>query len=47
MLKTYVSKWGNSLSVRLPKAICDMLNWKKGQALIIEVKDETIILRKG
>ena len=33
-----VSKWGNSLAVRLPKAVLDKLNLREGQRLDIIVE---------
>jgi len=41
---TKVSKWGNSLGVRLPKTIIDNLHLKDGSSVIIEKKDGTIII---
>jgi antitoxin MazE len=38
-----VSKWGNSLAVRLPKALVDELGLKAGDALnVVAVKDGAI-----
>jgi antitoxin MazE len=32
-----VSKWGNSLAVRLPSAVVDALKLKEGDEIVIEV----------
>jgi antitoxin MazE len=38
-----VSKWGNSLAVRLPKALVDQLGLKEGDELnVVAAKDGTI-----
>ena len=38
-----ISKWGNSLAVRLPKALVDQLGLKEGDELnIVAAKDGTI-----
>ncbi|MGB8401888.1 AbrB/MazE/SpoVT family DNA-binding domain-containing protein [Bradyrhizobium sp.] len=38
-----ISKWGNSLAVRLPKALVDQLGLKEGDELnVVAVKDGTI-----
>jgi antitoxin MazE len=34
-----VSKWGNSLAVRLPRAIVETLGLKEGDEIAIEVAD--------
>jgi antitoxin MazE len=41
---TKVSKWGNSLGVRLPKAIIDNLHLKDGSSVVIEKRDGAIII---
>jgi antitoxin MazE len=35
-----VSKWGNSLAVRLPASVVDALNLKEGDAIEIQVAAE-------
>jgi antitoxin MazE len=38
-----VSKWGNSLAVRLPKALVDQLGLKEGDELnVVAAKDNTV-----
>ena len=41
--KMQVSKWGNSLAVRLPKALVDQLGLKEGDELnVVAAKDGTV-----
>ncbi len=35
-----VSKWGNSLAVRLPKAVIDALGLKEGDQIEIKILDD-------
>ena len=38
-----ISKWGNSLAVRLPKALVDQLGLKEGDELnVVAAKDSTV-----
>ena len=37
-----VSKWGNSLAVRLPAAVVDALNLKEGDEIEIYIADERL-----
>ena len=46
MLKLKVSRWGNSLAVRLPVKICEMLEISDGDKLILTVKDGEMVLQK-
>lgn len=39
-----VSKWGNSLAIRIPKNIADKMNLKAGMAISIDVTDDNIIV---
>jgi len=47
MLKLKVSRWGNSLAVRLPVKICEMLEISDGDKLILTVKDGEMVLQKN
>ncbi|GET29821.1 AbrB/MazE/SpoVT family DNA-binding domain-containing protein [Prolixibacter sp. SD074] len=40
----YIKKWGNSLGLRLPKAILDEVKLKEGSKLDISTKDGSIYL---
>lgn len=41
-----VSKWGNSLGIRIPLAIVEALSIKGGDTISYEVKNNSVILRK-
>ncbi len=44
-MRTKVQKWGNSLSVRIPKAVADQAGLKDQDPLEIEVRDNNVLLR--
>lgn len=44
-MEVRVSNWGNSLGVRLPKAIVDELGLAAGQSVQLELQDKTVVLR--
>jgi antitoxin MazE len=44
MITQKITKWGNSLGIRLPQPIVQQSGWKEGEQLAITVKDEQIIL---
>ena len=46
MLKLKVSRWGNSLALRLPLKICELLEISDGDNLILTVKDGKMTLEK-
>ncbi|MEC4983620.1 MAG: AbrB/MazE/SpoVT family DNA-binding domain-containing protein [Oscillatoria sp. PMC 1068.18] len=39
-----VSRWGNSLAIRIPKNIADKINLKEGTAISIAVTDNNIVI---
>ncbi|MEN8149865.1 MAG: AbrB/MazE/SpoVT family DNA-binding domain-containing protein [Planctomycetota bacterium] len=39
-----VRKWGNSLGIRIPKAIAEMLSISDGSELELEVRDGVLLL---
>lgn len=41
-----IQKWGNSQGIRIPRYILEQINWDVDEILNIEVKDNTIVLRK-
>jgi antitoxin MazE len=45
MPKTQVAKWGNSLAVRIPKAVAEQANLQEGDAIVIEASGGRIELR--
>lgn len=44
VMRTAVQKWGNSLSVRLPKAVTEQVGLKESDALDIEIEDNRVVL---
>lgn len=44
-MQVRVSRWGNSLAVRLPKVVASDLRLEEGQALDIVVEDDSLRLR--
>ena len=45
MTEVVVSKWGNSLAVRLPKQLAELLALTEGQTVEMEAKGSVIELR--
>jgi antitoxin MazE len=43
-VRTHISKWGNSLAVRLPKPFVDELGLGEGSEVEITVRDGRLIL---
>jgi len=43
-MKTAVRKWGNSLAVRLPKAVAESVELYEGTPVAIEKKDGRLLL---
>jgi antitoxin MazE len=42
-----VSKWGNSLAVRLPKSLVEQLGLKEGDELnLVDVVERTLVVQK-
>lgn len=46
MTQVAIRAWGNSQGIRLPKDILEKLHLKVSDVLEIEIKDDTIVLRK-
>lgn len=44
-MQVRISKWGNSLAVRLPKELAEKLALKEGQSVEVSIKDRTLNLR--
>ncbi|MFS0644028.1 AbrB/MazE/SpoVT family DNA-binding domain-containing protein [Siminovitchia sp. 179-K 8D1 HS] len=40
-----VQKWGNSLAIRLPKALCQAVNIKEGKEVDLSIKEDAIIIK--
>jgi antitoxin MazE len=45
MPKAQLAKWGNSLAVRIPKAVAEQAHLQEGDAILIEVAKGHIELR--
>jgi antitoxin MazE len=46
-MKTQLSRWGNSLAVRIPKHVASAAKWKAGDDIEVEVEDSgTVKLQK-
>ncbi len=43
-MRTTIQKWGNSLSVRLPKAVTEKVGLKESDSIEIEVHDNKVVL---
>ena len=41
-MQARISKWGNSLAVRLPKEMAERLSLKEGQTVNISIEDQAI-----
>lgn len=44
-MRTEVSKWGNSLAVRLPKAVAEELSLEEGTPVEIVAEDRALVVR--
>jgi antitoxin component of MazEF toxin-antitoxin module len=45
-METVISNWGNSLGVRIPKAISDLYNLKDKTRVKVEAQEDYIIITK-
>ncbi len=45
-MKTKVSKWGNSMGVRLPKYVIQQLKLTSNSEVEISIEGDTLVLRK-
>ncbi len=41
-----ISKWGNSLGIRIPAAVADALSIRNGDTMNYELKNDSIVLSK-
>lgn len=44
-MKAKISKWGNSLAIRLPKAAIDSLRVREGEAVELVIEDRAVVIR--
>ena len=47
MVRAQVVKWGNSLAVRIPKAVAEGACMREGDAIVIEACEDHIELRRS
>lgn len=45
-MQTYVTKWGNSLGIRIPASMAEEVQIENGTPVEIEVRDEVILIRR-
>jgi antitoxin MazE len=43
-MRSHIAKWGNSLSLRLPKAFVDRLHLKEGDAVDLDAEDGRLLV---
>jgi len=44
-METHIAKWGNSLGIRLPKALLGELGLADGDSVTLEIKDSILTLK--
>ncbi len=44
-MRARVSKWGNSLAIRLPKAVATGLEVHQGEAVELTIEGNTVVMR--
>ena len=44
-MRAQVSKWGNSLAIRLPKAAVESLHVHEGEAVDLSIEGDALIIR--
>jgi antitoxin MazE len=45
-MKVAISKWGNSIGIRIPVVIADTLGLRAGDQVACELKDDGLFMRK-
>lgn len=46
-MRARISKWGNSLAIRLPKAASESLKVKEGEAVELTIAGDTLTVRSA
>jgi antitoxin MazE len=46
-MRARLSKWGNSLAVRLPKSAVDVLRVREGDAVELAIEGDTMVMRSA
>ena len=44
-METHVARWGNSLALRIPKAVADRLGLGEGRAVELTVEADRLVVR--
>ena len=44
-MRALVSKWGNSLAIRIPRAVAESLRVQAGRAVDLTIEGDTVIMR--
>lgn len=44
-MHTKISKWGNSLAIRLPKAAVESLRVREGETVDVAIEGEVLVIR--
>jgi antitoxin MazE len=44
-METKVTKWGNSLGVRIPKAVAEQAELEDGSEILLSVRDGEVVIR--
>ena len=45
-MRVILSKWGNSLALRVPKDVAELAGFQEGQALELTLEGQSIVLSK-
>lgn len=45
-MQTHVTKWGNSLGIRIPRLLAQKAGFTEGTAVDFEVEEDALILRR-
>jgi antitoxin MazE len=46
-MRARLSKWGNSLAVRLPKSAVDVLHVREGDAVELAIEGDAVVMRSA
>jgi antitoxin MazE len=46
-MRTRLTKWGNSLGIRLPKVFALQTGMRSGDEILVDVHDQSIVLSKA
>lgn len=45
-MQSHVTKWGNSLGIRIPKSLAEKIDLKEGTPIDLQLEDDAIIIRR-